>query len=116
MNFRNLTCGGLVVATLAIVAQIVGGADYPTIPPGPIILTVLAVLVLVVRRWWILGVVAVLNLMLLVGGIASPNVGDNLDAGGIGRAGGTVVQLVAMVFTVVVALLAIRQERRAVAA
>lgn len=43
--------------------------------------------------------------------VATPIAGDNIDAGGVGRAGGTIVQLVAMVVALVAALLAIRQER-----
>lgn len=112
MSFRDLVIVSLLVAAAAIPLQISGGAEYPTIPPGAIILAVIALAVLLVRRWWVLIAPIAVTAALFVGAILTPNVSDNLDAGGFARAGGTVIQLVAMVVALVAALLGSVAERR----
>ena len=47
----SLTVAGLVVAAAGIVIQIASGAEYPTIPPGLIILLAAAGLVALATRW-----------------------------------------------------------------
>ena len=58
----------MVVAIGAIIWQIAAGVDYPTVPPGPIILGVAVVVVLFVRATWARIVGVVVPLFLLVGG------------------------------------------------
>jgi hypothetical protein len=47
----GFTVAGLVVAAAGIVIQIASGAEYPTIPPGLIILLAAAGLVALATRW-----------------------------------------------------------------
>ncbi|NGN94510.1 hypothetical protein G5C66_17420 [Nocardioides sp. KC13] len=112
MSFRHLVIVSLLVAAAAIPLQISGGAEYPTVPPGAIILAVIALVVLAVRRWWVLIAPVVVTAALFVGAVLTPNVGDNLEAGGFARAGGTVIQLVAMGVALVAAVLGLVAERR----
>lgn len=114
MNLRILVVISLLVAAAAIPLQISGGAEYPAIPPGAIILAVIAMLVLAVRIRWVLIVPVVVTAALFVGAVVTPNVGDNLDAGGFARAGGTVIQLVAMAVALAAAVLGLIAGRRRV--
>lgn len=112
MNTTRLTAAtALVVAAIGISVQIASGADYPTVPPGLIIVLVAAALCLGWRRWWALLIPAAATLFLLVGGATASNTRDNLDAGG-GRLWGTVLQLVALVVALIAAVTAAVRERR----
>src|SRR6266516_1287609 len=76
----SLTVAGLVVAAAGIVIQIASGADYPTIPPGLIILLVAAGVVALGIRWrWTSLVGVIVPLFLLVGGALAPQARDQLS-------------------------------------
>ena len=112
MSTTRISAGiAFLLAAVGIGVQIAAGADYPAVPPGAIILVVAAAVCLWWRRWWALFLPAVAALFLLVGGAIAPNTLDNLGAGG-GRMWGTLLQLVAVVVALLVAVLAAFRERR----
>lgn len=68
----------LVVAAVGIELQILGGADYPRIPPGLLVLLAAAGLVLFVSARWALVTATVATAFITVGGIVTPNLRDQL--------------------------------------
>jgi hypothetical protein len=110
----KLTVAGLVAAAAGIVIQIASGAEYPTIPPGLIILLVAAGLVALGARWrWTPLVGVVVALFLLVGGALAPQARDQLgDPGAVGVFLGTVIQLLALVVALIAGVAATRQSYR----
>jgi hypothetical protein len=110
----SLTVAGLVVAAAGIVIQIASGADYPTVPPGLIILLAAAGLVALATRWrWTTIVGVIVSLFLLVGGILAPQARAQLgDPGEVGVFVGTVIQLLALVVALVGGVAATRHFYR----
>jgi hypothetical protein len=110
----RLTVAGLVVAAAGIVIQIASGAEYPTVPPGLIILLVAAGLVaLGARRRWTPLVGVVVALFLLVGGALAPQAREQLgDPGAVGIFVGTVIQLLALVVALISGVAAASQSYR----
>jgi hypothetical protein len=110
----RLTVAGLVVAAAGIVIQIASGAEYPTVPPGLIILLVAAGLVALGARWrWTPLVGVVVALFLLVGGVLAPQAREQLgDPGAVGVFLGTVIQLLALVVALISGVAAARQSYR----
>jgi hypothetical protein len=113
---RRSAVAGLIAAAAGIIVQILGGADYPPIPPGAILLVVAAVLFAVRTRWTpVVGML--IPLFLSVGAVATPNMRDYL--GEPSRAvvfTGTLIQLLGMVVGLVcgaaVIVQSIREGRR----
>jgi hypothetical protein len=105
---------GLVVAAAGIVIQIASGAEYPTIPPGPLILLAAAGLVALATRWrWTIIVGVIVSLFLLVGGALAPQARQQLgDPTQVGVLIGTVIQLLALVVALVAGVAATRQLYR----
>jgi hypothetical protein len=110
----KLNVTGLVAAAAGIVIQIASGADYPTVPPGLIILLAAAGLVALGARWrWTTIVGVVVPTFLLVGGAIAQQARDQLgDPGQVGVFVGTVVQLLAMAVALVAGLAAAWQRYR----
>jgi hypothetical protein len=110
----KLTMAGLVVAAAGIVIQIASGAEYPTVPPGPIILLATAGLVAFGARWrWTIIVGVIVSLFLLAGGALAPQTRDQLgDPTQVGVFIGTVIQLLALVVALVAGVAATRQSYR----
>ncbi|TDB92995.1 hypothetical protein [Actinomadura sp. 7K534] len=101
-----ITVTGLVTGAVGLLIQKVAGVDMPPVPPGLVILLVVAALIVMTRWRWVL-VLAVL------GGLAElPGaVGSALDADAFGeiagaavRTGGAAVALVAGVVALVTAI------------
>jgi hypothetical protein len=111
----KLNVAGLVAAALGIMIQIASGADYPTIPPGLIILLVAAGLVALGARWrWTTIIGVVVPAFLLVGGVIAPQARDQLgDPGQVGVFIGTVIQLLALVIALAAGVAAARQSYQA---
>jgi hypothetical protein len=107
----RLNVTGLVVAAAGIVIQIASGADYPTVPPGLIILLVAAALVALGARWrWTTIVGVIVPAFLLVGGAIAPQTRDHLgDPEQAGVFVGTVIQLLALVVALVAGIVITRQ-------
>ena len=110
----RLTVAGLVAAAAGIVIQIAAGAEYPTVPPGLVILLVAAGLVALGGRWrWTPLVGVVVALFLLVGGVLAPQAREQLgDPGAVGVFVGTVIQLLALVVALIAGVAATRQSYR----
>ena len=110
----SLTVAGLVVAAAGIVIQIASGAEYPTIPPGLIILLAAAGLAALATRWrWTTIVAVIVSLFLLVGGVLAPQAREQLsDPTQVGIFIGTLIQLLALVVALVAGVAATRQLYR----
>jgi hypothetical protein len=107
----KLNVAGLVVAAAGIVIQIASGADYPTVPPGLLILLVAAALVALGVRWrWTAIIGVIVPAFLLVGGALAPQTRDHLgDPGQAGVFIGTLIQLLALVVALVAGIVITRQ-------
>jgi hypothetical protein len=110
----KLTVTGLTVAAAGIVIQIASGAEYPTVPPGLIILLVAAGVVALGSRWrWTSLVGVIVALFLLVGGALAPQARDQLgDPTQVGVFVGTVIQLLALAIALIAGVVAARQRYR----
>jgi hypothetical protein len=103
----------MVVAIGAILWQIVAGVDYPTVPPGPIILSVAVVVVLFVRATWARIVGIVVPLFLLVGGTIASVADDGNALRHLGDASpfvATVIELSAIAIALVAGIVAFRDR------
>jgi hypothetical protein len=110
----SLSVAGLVVAAAGIVIHIASGAEYPTIPPGLLVLLAAAGLVALATRWrWTMIVGVIVSLFLLVGGALARQAREQLgDPGQVGVFIGTVIQLLALVVALVAGMAATRQRYR----
>jgi len=95
---RQLSIAGLLGAATGILIQFLAlPDDFPTVPPGPIILAAAAVFVTLGPRWWWSPLVGSgLTLMIAVGGVLNGGVADNLSDSA-GPAIGAAVMLVGFV-------------------
>ncbi|HEY0450056.1 hypothetical protein [Actinophytocola sp.] len=102
MNSSKVEATALLVAVVGIIVQIVSGVPgYPVVPPGPIILGVAAVAVLVWRWQWAPIVLAAAPLFVLVGGLIEGSSFDRLaDPANFGPFLGTALQGVGLVVAV----------------
>jgi hypothetical protein len=106
----------LAVAAAGIIIQIIGGVNYPAVPPGLIILLAAAALVAFLPWRWapVFGVLA--GAFMVIGAIAAANARYDLThPGHPGAFIGTWIQLIAVVVAVVtgVRALAVRNQRLA---
>jgi hypothetical protein len=106
----------LAVAAVGIIIQIIGGVNYPAVPPGLIILLAAAALVAFLPWRWapVIGVLA--GAFMVIGAIAAANARYDLShPGHPGAFIGTWIQLIAVVIAVVagVMALAVRNQRLA---
>ena len=106
----------LAVAAAGIIIQIIGGVNYPAVPPGLIILLAAAALVAFLPWRWapVFGVLA--GAFMVIGAIAAANARYDLThPGHPGAFIGTWIQLIAVVVAVVagVMALAVRNQRLA---
>jgi hypothetical protein len=110
----KINAAAMVAAIVGIAIQIAAGVDYPTIPPGPIILGVAVALVLFAPWPWVPYIGVVVPLFLHVGGIiaAIANEDNGLrDPGDTAAFGGSVLQVVAVLVALVAGVQALRQRR-----
>jgi hypothetical protein len=106
----------LAVAAVGIIIQIIGGVNYPAVPPGLIILLAAAALVAFLPWRWapVIGMLA--GAFMVIGAIAAANARYDLThPGHPGAFIGTWIQLIAVVVAVVagVMALALRNQRLA---
>jgi hypothetical protein len=114
-----LNVAGLVVAAAGIMIQYVSGVDYPTVPPGPIILLAAAAVVASGRWRWspVVGLVAAL--FLTIGGAIATIAGNGYsetlgDPGEIGGFAGAIVQIAGLAIALPAGIVATTEaERRA---
>jgi hypothetical protein len=110
---RKMAGSGMVLAALSIPVQIAGGADYPTIPPGLIILAAAAAVTLFVPWRWAPVIGFVLNAFISVGGALAPNMRDHLShPGDVVAFIGTVLQIIGLVIGVLYGAAAILEAVR----
>ncbi|MBV9795565.1 MAG: hypothetical protein JO016_16680 [Actinobacteria bacterium] len=103
----------LVAAVAGIVVQMIGGVSYPVIPPGVILLVVVAALVLFVHwRWAPLAGVLGGGFLLLGGVVATRSRYDLSHPGHPGAFAGTWIELAAVAVAVVAGLAALVVGRR----
>jgi hypothetical protein len=107
---------GLVVAAAGIMIQFVSGEDFPTIPPGPIILLVAAAVVAFGswRRAPVVGLVAAA--FISIGGVTATIAGDGFNAtlgepGGVGGFVGALVQIAGLAIALPAGVVAVRSLR-----
>lgn len=107
---RRAAAGCLAAAAVAIELQILGGADYPTVPPGLIILAVAAVLVLLPTPRWTLALATVATAFISIGGVVAPNLRDQLAEPGDALAfAGSALQVVALLGALLCCALGLRE-------
>jgi hypothetical protein len=93
---RKLAVGGLITAAMGIVVQILGGADYPTVPPGVLLLLAAAGL-FALRKPWASLIGVLIAVFISIGAVVAPNMGDQLgEPSAVGVFTGTVIQLVGL--------------------
>jgi hypothetical protein len=110
----RLNAAGLVVAAAGIVIQYVSGVDFPTIPPGPVILLVAAAVVVFGpwRRAAAVGLVAAAFVSL--GGVVATIAGDGFsetlgDPGEVGGFVGAVIQIGGLMIALPAGVVAVRR-------
>lgn len=108
----KLTVAALLIAAVGIVIQIVSGVDFPTIPPGLVILLTAAGLVAFGPWRWVPVVGAVLGVWLIVGLSLSGEAGRLLDPSWFGGFVGLWIQLLAVIVAVVAGIAATIQNYR----
>jgi hypothetical protein len=103
----------LFAAVVGMIVQIIAGVDFPTVPPGPIILGVVGIaLFATFNRWVALAGVAA-PLFIAVGGVLEGSSwGRVVHPGEFGPFIGTVLQWVGLVGAIAFGLRAIFQARR----
>jgi hypothetical protein len=113
----TLSAASLVVAADGIMIQYLSGVDYPTIPPGPIILLAAAGVVIFGRWRWspVVGLVA--TLFVLIGGAIATIAGNGYsetlgDPGELGGFAGAVVQLVGLAIALAAGVIATQGSSR----
>jgi hypothetical protein len=112
----RLSAAGLVVAAAGIMIQYVSGVDFPTIPPGPIVLLVAAAVVVFGpwRRAAAVGFLAAAFVSLggLIATIAGNGFSETLgDPGEVGGFVGAVVQIAGLMMAVPAGFVAARRVR-----
>ena len=111
----KLNIAGLVVAAAGIMIQYVSGVDYPTIPPGPIILLVAAAVVAFGPWRWSPVVGLVTAVFVSIGGVIATIVGNGFtpqlsDPSAVGGFAGTLVQIAGLVIALAAGIVAARRS------
>ncbi len=111
----RVAVAGLVAAAFGVVVQIVGGVDFPPVPPVFFILLVPAAVLVLTSVWWapLAAVLAALFLTvgLVLSGEAARLVDTGLQGGLLGSAGLWIQTLAVAVAGVAAALAAVRYRR-----
>lgn len=96
-KLRRINVAALLAAAIGILTIFASAPDlFPPIPPGPIILAAAAAIVAFVRRRWTLVIGAVVPLFIIIGGLTSGGLADNLEENA-GAIAGTAIQLIALI-------------------
>lgn len=110
-DMAKLASTGLLVGAAGIVLQIVGGIDFPVVPPGLVILVVAAGLVAFARWRWVPFIAVVVPLFLLVGGTVAIANEDEPNRTDVVALSGTVVQAIGLVIALIAGVQLVRQVR-----
>lgn len=98
---RKPTVVALLFAAVGIVVQYVSGVEFPTVPPGLIILLAAAALVIFGPWRWSALVGGVVGLFLLGGFFASGQISSLSDPGWLGRFVGVWILFLSLAVTVI---------------
>lgn len=113
----TLQAMALFTAVVGMVLQIIAGVDFPTVPPGPIILGVAGVALLTVRHAWVVIVGVLAPLVITVGGILEGSSWGRLaNPGEFGQFLGTALQWIGMVAAILIGLCVLLRSRATAAA
>jgi hypothetical protein len=105
----QVNVAGMLSAVVGIVIQIAAGVDYPTIPPGPILLAVASGLIVFGTRRWVLIAGVIVPLFLLVGGTIASFAKDNLwDPAEPAQFAGLLIQALGQATALLAGVLAVR--------
>lgn len=110
----KVNVAAMATAIVGIVLQIAAGVDYPTVPPGPIILAAAASLVVFTRGRWASLVGLIVPVFLTVGGTIAFLVSDDMALRHPDEAAAfaaTALQMIAVAVASVAGLQAFRQQR-----
>lgn len=110
----KVNVAAMATAIVGIVLQIAAGVDYPTVPPGPIILAAAAGLVVFTRGRWASLVGLIVPVFLTVGGTIAFLVSDDMALRHPDEAAAfaaTALQMIAVAVASVAGLQAFRQQR-----
>ena len=110
---------GLLVAAAGIMVQYVSGVDYPTVPPGPIILLAAAAVVAFGPWRWAVRVGLGAALFLSIGGAIATIAGNGFnetlgDPGQLGGFVGAVIQIVGLAIALPAGIIAAKRRSRRV--
>lgn len=113
---RKLTALGLTVAAVGIMGQYVSGVDYPTIPPGAIILAAAAGVVAFGHWRWAPAVGLGVAVFISIGGTIATAAGNGFndsvgDPGAIGGFSGGVIQIAGLVIALAAGTVAVGRRR-----
>ncbi|RZS29748.1 hypothetical protein EV193_1182 [Herbihabitans rhizosphaerae] len=108
---RAIAAGGMVVAAIGIVVQILGGAGYPTVPPGLIIALAVGAIVWFVPWRWISVLAILAGVFFVVGLFPSGTAGQLSDVDHLGIFVGTWVMVFGGVASAVYGAIAMREEK-----
>ncbi|GAA2289239.1 hypothetical protein GCM10010415_70840 [Streptomyces atrovirens] len=97
----RFTIAALLGMAVTIVLQILGGADYPVIPPGLLLPLAGAALLVWRPNLWTKLFALANGLWIGFGAIVAPDAWDNLDSGKSLLVAATAMELVALVLVVV---------------
>jgi len=108
---------GLVVAAAGIMIQYASGVDYPTIPPGPIILLAAAAVVAFGPWSWAVRVGLGTALFLSIGGAIATIAGNGFsetlgDPGEVGAFAGAVIQILGLAIALPAGIIAAKRSSR----
>ncbi|TDP98022.1 hypothetical protein [Labedaea rhizosphaerae] len=102
----------LFTAVAGMIMQIAAGIDYPTVPPGPIILGVVGIALLAVRRAWVPVVGVLAPLVITVGGVIEGSSWGRLaDPGEFGQFLGTALQWIGMLTAIAFGVAVVLRSR-----
>jgi hypothetical protein len=112
-----LNVAGLVVAAAGIVIQYVSGVDYPTVPPGPIILLAAAAVVAFGPWRWSPFVGLVAAIFLVIGGLTATIAGNGFsetlgDPGEVGGFAGAAIQIAGLAIALPAGIVAAKRTPR----
>jgi hypothetical protein len=109
-SLEKLSASALVVAALGIVVQILGGADYPAVPPGMLLLLVAAGIVWFVPGRWAPTAAVLAGVFLVVGLFAAGQASRLVEVDTALDTAGLWIQMVAVVVATVAAVAAMARR------
>jgi hypothetical protein len=108
-SFARVSALALLAAAVGIVLQIIGGAEYPAVPPGIVLLVVAAGIVAFAPSRWAPIAAVLAGAFLLVGMFAAGQAARLVDIDTVLNTTGLWVQTVAVVIAIVTGAMAMQR-------